>query len=451
MGVAVDTTTLPPRRKISAHNATVFVSPATVAAIAKAKEANPRPDDLELTEPSISTELVRVDPNVAFERRTRNRALVRPSRDTEIVERPRNLPSKWRDYEDLGLAPSAVTRGAQKLVVSTYRLLGFGILTIIVFVLVGYIGTTAFYFVNKSWITPVALSAGDEKVVSQQGQLAGLQNEREKLVHELEQSDRRIKAEQAFQAQFAKAIKHDAEGRRVALARVQQLAYAAGATRQQIQRTNADYSTESSSDMAAEYKARVITDDTMLAGKYQRAQIESANLSLAERQAEFDQRAAELQAQTQSLDSLLTNKRSGALSYDVLKIARDYETSKLELARETSNRERLKLAIERQDSIIEGLSQSAYLRAVKNDATVALVPYDNLEKAAKGTPLYACKLSMLWCRQVGEVLGILPGEVQIKHPKREAIVRGRMIEMKMTEPEAAFKEVLFLGGAPLMF
>jgi len=35
-------------------------------------------------------------------------------------------------------------------VVSSYRLLGFGILSIIVAVLVGYIATTVFYFLNKS-------------------------------------------------------------------------------------------------------------------------------------------------------------------------------------------------------------------------------------------------------------------------------------------------------------
>lgn len=435
--------TFPAQRQLTPSGTTVFVTPATVAAIARAKQR------------SNSKELVRVDHNVALERTDRNRGLVRrETRDTEIMERPPTGmdDGKWRQFEDLGLAPRPITRKAQKVVVSAYRLLGFGILSVIVFVLVGYISTTAFYFLNTTWITPVAVSANDEKVVTQQSQLAAQINEREKLVHELEQSERRIKAEQAFQLQFAKAIKHDVAGRRLALNRVQALASSAAATRRQIKSANAEFSQASQQQMAAEYDARLISRDSMLAGKHQLAQIESANLSLAERQAEFDQRAAELAAQTQSLDALLANKDSGtALSYDVLKIARDYETSKLELARETSNRDRLKNAIVRQESIIEGLSGSAYLRAVENGATVALVPYDNLHNAAKGTKLYACRLSMVWCRPVGEVSEILPGEVQIKHPKRDTIVRGRMIEMKMTEPDAAYKDVLFLGGAPLKF
>ena len=369
--------------------------------------------------------------------------------ETIKIDEPTVAP-KYQPYEDLGLAPKPVTKKLQKLIVSSYRLLGFGILTIIVAVLLGYIATSTFYFLNKSWVTPVALSANDEKVVGLQSQLAAQLNEREKLVAELEQSERAIKAEQAFQLQFAKAIKHDLEGRRQALDRVKQLAHSAASTRQEIRTTNGDYSASTVSKMENEYAAGLIDRDAMMSGKFQLAQISSANLSLAERQAEFDQRAAELRAQTQSLDALLGDKAAqSALSYDVLKIARDYETSKLALAQQTSNRERLKAAVQRQDQIINGVSQSAYMRAVANGATVALVPYTNLKNVEKGAPLYACKLNMVWCRQVGKVLDVLPGEVLVKQPHRESMVRGRMIEMQMSEPDAAQEEVLFVGGKPL--
>jgi 50S ribosomal subunit-associated GTPase HflX len=32
---------------------------------------------------------------------------------------------------------------------------------------------------------------------------------------------------------------------------------------------------------------------------------------------------------------------------------------------------------------------------------------------------------------------VLPGEVQVRHPARDMIMRGRMIEMQMTDPAAA--------------
>ena len=357
---------------------------------------------------------------------------------------------RWRAYQHVGLAPRPLTRMAQKLLVSAYRLLGFGVLTLIVVVLVGYIATTAFYFLSHTWITPVALSASDEKVVALQGELAAQLNERAKLAGELEQAEGAIAFEEAFQLQFARSIRTDLRSRRLALGRTQALAHTAAATRDEIRATNGDYSASTVSKMDAEYEARLIDRDAMLAGKFQLAQISSANLSLAERQAEFDQRSAELAAQAQSLDALLAGKAdTAALSYDVLKIARDYETSRLALARERGNRDRLKASIERQDAIIAGVRQSAYLRAVTDEATVALVPYANLGGVRKGTPLFACKLDMLLCRQVGTVLDVLAGEVLVQHPTRDAMVRGRMIEMQMTDAAAAQDEVLFVGRPPL--
>jgi hypothetical protein len=358
----------------------------------------------------------------------------------------------WKTFEDIGLAPSPLTKNAQKLVVSSYRLLGFAILSVIVLVLVAYIATTAFYFLNHTWVTPVAISASDDKVVALQTQLATQQNARAQLAGELDQAERAIAGEQAFQLQFAKAIKKDLDGRMLALDRAQQLSHDAAATRAQIQQTNESYSRSTVAKMKADYDTGLIDRQAMLAGRFQIAQISSANLSLAERQAEFEDRANELAAETQSLDAILADKtQTAALSYDVLKIQRDYEASKLQLAKDMEDRERLKTSLERIDKIITGVRQSAYLRALDDHATVALVPYANLDQLPKGTTLYGCKLSMIWCHEVGTVLDILPGEVLVKHPHRDTMLRGRMIEMEMTDAVAAQDEVLFAGGKPLAF
>lgn len=436
----------------------LYVTPATVNAIAKAKgerAANAHPLDLRELDgarllvhegiPATQCTLDIVEPApIMIPPAARERSKQRP-----VVE-PATVQEKWKAFETIGLAPKPITKHAQRLLVSTYRLLGFGILTVIVVVLLGYIGTTAFYFLNKSWVTPVAISPNDEKVVALQGQLAAQLNVRAQLVGELEQSERALKAEQTFQLQFARAIKKDLEARRRALGRVKQLAYAAAATRDEIRAAGDEFSTSSASKMEQDYKARLVDFDQVLAGKFQLAQITSAKLSLAERQADFDQRAAELAAQTGSLDAILEDKTlTSALSYDVLKIARDYEASKLAYAKELDNRKRLTESIARQDQIIDGINQSAYLRALADGAAVALVPYDNLSNVGKDTPLYACRFEMVLCRSVGKVREVLPGEVQVKHPTRDTILRGRMVVMEMTEQEAAQREVLFVGGRPL--
>lgn len=376
--------------------------------------------------------------------------------EPELHPHPEPQPAKWAVYERLGMgAPKLSSQQAAKLIVNAYRLLGFGILTIIVIVLVGYIASTVFYYFSDSWIVPMAVSPTDEKVVSLQAQLAEQQNTRDRIADELQQAERAILAQQRFQAEFAKAIRSDLEGRKLALGRIQALASAAAQTRTSIKNQNAAYANASRRRMAEEYAAGLIDRNAMLSGKYQLAQITSSNLSLAERQAEFETRAAELEAQTRSLDAILANAGNAgpALSYEVLRIKQEFEASRLDLAKAVEARDTLQASLARQDKIVAALKQSAYLRAVADKASVAFVPYGNLSNLSKGTSLYACKLGMLFCYHVGEVLEVLPGEVQGKHPHRDKNLRGQLVELKLDEDEqdAAADDVLFAGGRPILF
>ncbi|MBA3397753.1 MAG: hypothetical protein H0T89_34335 [Deltaproteobacteria bacterium] len=370
----------------------------------------------------------------------------------------------WAVYEQLGLgAPKvapAVTPSQKfgKLIVNAYRLLGFGILTIIVVVLVGYIASTAFFYVSSSWVVPMQVSAQDERVITLQAQLADQESARDRIVDELNQAERAIAAQQQFQGEFAKAIKSDLDGRKAALGRIRSLANAAASTRAAIKNQNQAFASSSRRKMADEYAAGLIDRSTMLSGKFQLAQISTSNLSLAERQAEFETRAADLEAQTRSMDAMLTSNREEAtgqdvaLSYEVLRIKQEYEASKLDLAKSIEARETTKAALERQDKILAALKQSAYIRAVADGASVAFIPYANLPNVKKGTGLYACKVGMVFCYHVGVVLEVLPGEVQFKHPQRDKMLRGQMIELKLDteDADAASDDVLFLGGKPLL-
>jgi hypothetical protein len=366
-------------------------------------------------------------------------------------------PAPWSQYEQLGLgAPKLGAQRAAKWLVSAYRMLGFSILTIIVVVLIGYIVSTAFFYMSSSWIVPMAVTTSDEKVVSLQGQLAEQQNQRDRISDELNQAERAIAAQQMFQAEFSKAIKGDLEGRKSALGRMRQLASAAAGTRAAIQSQNRAYAGAARKRMADEYAAGMIDRTAMLNGKFQLAQISGSNLSLAERQAEYETRAAELEATTRSLDSILTNAETTgdtALSYEVLQIKQQYEASRLELAKAIEMRDTLKASLARQDTILASLEASAYLRAVKDKATVAFVPYANLSKVKKGSSVYGCTLTMIFCHHIGEVLEVLPGEVSGRHPHRDKSLRGQLVELKLDDEdaEASTDDVLFVGGRPLLF
>jgi hypothetical protein len=365
-------------------------------------------------------------------------------------------PAPYAPYEALGLgAPKASTQRAAKLIVSAYRLLGFSILTIIVVVLVGYIAQTAFFYASSSWVVPMSVTPSDERVVVLQAQLAAQQNTRDKIADELAQAERAITAQQVFQAEFVKTITSDLEGRKLALGRIRELAASAASTRAQIRNANSAYAGASRERMAQEYAAGLIDRRAMLSGKFQLAQISTSNLTLAEHQAEFETRAQELEAQARSLDAILVNANptgETALSYDVLKIKQEYESSRLELARSIEQRDTLKASLARQDKIVAALSQSAYLRALHDHATIVSVPYGNLSHVSKGAPLYACRLGMILCHHVGKVIEILPGEVQFKHPHRDNGLRGQMVEVALdaADANAAADDVLFVGGKPVL-
>jgi len=380
--------------------------------------------------------------------------------------------TKWAVFDKLGLGKPADwkfqpkswlaklvklanvdAQRASKWLVSAYRLLGFSILTLIVVVLVGYITTTAFFYVSDSWIVPMAVTPNDEKVLSLQAQLSTQQDQRDRIADELNQAERAITAQQAFQLEFVKAIKGDLAGRRAALGRMKSLANTAAGTRSAIQSQNSAYAGAARKRMKEEYAAGMIDRNAMLSGKFQLAQISGSNLSLAEKQAEYETRAAELEATARSLDAILANAEDSGdlgLSYEVLQIKQQYETSRLELAKAIEARDSLKSSLVRQDKIIAALTGSAYLRAINDQATVAFVPYGNLGDVKRGEPLYACKLTLVFCYHVGEVLEVIPGEVQFKHPHRDKNLRGQLVELKLDadDAEAGMQEHLFVGGKP---
>jgi hypothetical protein len=367
-----------------------------------------------------------------------------------IRVKPR-VEDQWAIYESLGLGPpKAQPQSAQKFFVNTYRGMGFAILTIIVVVLLGYIATSVFYFVSDSWIQPMVVSRTDERVLALEAQVAEQENLRDQIAADLAHADRYIAVQQAFQAQFVDAIRADLEGREAALERARELADRYEGARKRVKASNAAYASASRKKMAAEYEAGLIDRSDMLSGKYQLAQITTSNLGLAERQAEYEARAEELESEARALQAMLDESGGDtALSYEVLRIKQEYEMSRLETTKAIENREALRSSLARQEAIIESLRQSPFLRAIDDDADVAFVPYGNLDNVSVGTPVYGCALEMFWCEWVGRVKEVLPGEVTFKHPHREKILRGQMIELDLGDRDAAEDEVLFVGDKPL--
>ena len=362
-------------------------------------------------------------------------------------------------YQQIGLgAPAAVAprQKATQAVVSAYRGLGFLILTIIVVVLVGYIATSVFYMVSDSWIEPMVVSPTDERVLTLKSQLAEKSNLRDQVALELQHTERFIASQQEFQAEFVKAVKADLAERKTTLRRLKSLASGYAGERSRIRKSNREFARQSKAQMHKEYAARLIDRSEYLQGAFQLGQIATSSLSLAERQVEFETRASEIDGEARALEAILTEKAAGdegSLSYDVLKVKQEYDSSRLETQKAIESRAALKESLARYDAILESIKRSPFLRAADHSANVAFVPYSNLDDVEVGSPVYACALEMIICHEVGSVRELLPGEVTYKHPFRDKDLRGQMVDLDLDDDErdAVAKSVLFVGGRPMLF
>ena len=361
----------------------------------------------------------------------------------------------WQDYEKLGLgqqALAAVHQKTSKMVVSAYRLLGFFILTLIVALLIGYITESIFYFVSDSWIEPMVVSKGDDKMVALSSALAAQENARDRIASDLNQAEQAIARQREFQTQFMATIKADLGGRKLVLGKLRGIAGQYASAGAAVNGTNSAYASAERDRMQKEFAAGLIDRRAMMAGNFQGAQITTSSLGIAEKRVETEARADELAMQVSSLEAILADKdASGVLSYEILKIKQEYDNSRLEMNKAIANRDSLKSSLERQDEIVKGLSGSSYLKALKDNASVAFVPYGNMKGVTPGATLYGCKLGMIVCHKVGKVIQILPGEIQQKHPHRDKMLRGQLAEVQIEDGAAAQDDVLFVGGKPMLF
>ncbi len=351
-----------------------------------------------------------------------------------------------------------------KLVVSSYKLVGFGVLTAILLGLVSYLGINLFYLTSSSWIEPTIVSPTDEHVLQLTAQSAEQSSQRDKLTAEratmaanLEDEKRIFAMDEELRVEFERAISSDLSARRAELAKLRTVARQYVASKRDILRSSRAFSKltrERNQQLGA---AHLVDDDQLIAGHYQRAEMANANLSLVDRAVAIDTQRVELERNTEALAGLSRAKSGGALSYDVLRIKQELNHVLLEEARARDLRDALAQslvaidkALTRHSETIATIENSPFLRATKGQVTVAFVPYDNLDRVKPGTPLYGCRAGPLFCSKVGAVQEILNGEVTMKHPLHNTLLRGVMVEMKLLDRKWAEHSVLFLNRSPLL-
>lgn len=255
---------------------------------------------------------------------------------------------------------------AQAALIKAYKITGLVALTVILVGLLCFLGSHAFYLVNRSWIRPQVLSATHPSVLSAMGTLSQESSRRDELIGERDE------------------LKAELQG------------------------------------------------------------IEK----ILEVNARFEEEFA-------AVDAEKVGQLRGAQGYEALVARRAYSEAVIEREKSAARKEvvirqiaRLDKSIARYDKIVQQIQDSAYIQATEKKITVAFVPYENLDNVQKGMPVYACKWGLLWCGQVGTVGNRLKGEVKDSHPQSGADLRGVMVEIRLTDKDAAEERALFVGKRP---
>ncbi|HEX4461180.1 MAG TPA: hypothetical protein VIA18_24540, partial [Polyangia bacterium] len=274
-----------------------------------------------------------------------------------------------------------------KWIVSTYKVVGFTVLTLIVLALVSYMGSTLFYWYSSSWLMPQVISPTDERVLQLSATLATQAGTRDKLQADYADAERVMVMQQQFLSDAKQAISDELADRKSELNGLLALNKSFQSTRAEVHSNGAAFSGLSRKRIAAEYGAHLIDRESAVAGAFQLSQIAAGNLSLAEKNVELDKRTADLMRETDSLAAIVAGKPAARHSYEILRMLQDMKRAEVELAKARDNHDAIGKSLGRYDQIVHTIQDSPYLRAAQKKDTIAFFPYDNVDKVKPGAPL----------------------------------------------------------------
>ncbi|WP_164019511.1 hypothetical protein [Pyxidicoccus trucidator] len=361
-----------------------------------------------------------------------------------------------------------VANRINSIVVSAYKFMGSVLLALIMLGLLSFLSVQGFFMVSRSWVTPTVMSPTDQEILTLNTQVAAQTSARDHVLAErrtvenrIADAERTITAERAFQQRFRVALHGERAARARVSRRLSELRREYGLAREEILTSNRAFSGLTRVRTDALYGARLLEQEDKLTINHHLAQLAQSNLSLAQSSVDLETRLESLNRELAGLAAveggLGKDSTPDGMTTDVLLLEREYTHSALELSRAEATLKSLREDLKALDDValryatlIASLRASPYLRAIEKDLTVAFVPYENLPQAGQGTPLYACSAKLFWCREVGVVGVVLEGEVSIKHPIRQYMLRGVMVEIQLSDSPAAREDLLHLGRPPML-
>jgi|HubBroStandDraft_1064217.scaffolds.fasta_scaffold06998_2 hypothetical protein len=367
--------------------------------------------------------------------------------------------------------PPFPTISLNKVVVSAYKFFGLVVLFAILLGLGLYLGQCALYFVHRSWVAPVIITASDPRVQDLSARRADASSRREAVAGQaaelrarLADAERTIEGEKAFQGQLKKALGSEMGAVQSQLRALDSLDGERDRATEAMRPANEAFAQLSRDRMQQLFDAHLIDNETMLTMRHLLAEMAGSDYGFKEKGVELQTRTSVLRHQLVSLagiDAMLGGKPGAATatSPDMVRLQEDYLQSVVSQARATDLRGALAESIQSNQSVvrqydrmIKDIDNQPLMKAATENMTAAFAPYENLDGVQAGTAVYGCRLlGVLGCFRVGAVVEILEGEVLQKHPVFQRELRGQLVQVQLDDVSWAHQPVLHLRRGPLFF
>ena len=337
-----------------------------------------------------------------------------------------------------------------KSVLTIYRVFAIMALYAVLAGVLAYAFVMGFYALNKSWATPVILSAFDEKSLDYMSKLVTSRQTIEDLKVDVTHLD----------ANLAEMKKHRAvldaldPALQKAIDRERGHDHATGPQLAELESQKQADNTKTQVLLGQMHEVETQIKSDLSNGLITKSDAEQQLAALNQEETAYtDSRIASVMLTDNILDKTTTGTKSleilekqAELRSEIAQLDITIAVDEKQLSEENRQIDRL------HDAIQTAKLSPYYLNATGNMRLYfAFVPYDNQAVAAPGAPIYDCYLNMIACRKVGTVKQVFKGEEVITHPIFKNQVRGLTILMDLTRRESAKSQTVFLGRKPLLF
>ncbi len=307
----------------------------------------------------------------------------------------------------------------------------------------------AFYAASHSWVAPAILARADKDTLDLTGKILTTQSTVEALKLDVGNLRKTLAEAQIHKAALEKlrpAI--DA-----AIARENQHRLETGPVLVDLDKQKQVDNVQTKKLLEQLAKVDAMIDEELASGLITKADAIQAKLEFSKSTSELtDSRIAATllkdsiqEKMTTTTTYLETLDKKVELESQIATLLISMETAQRQITTET-------VEIEQFDKALETAQQTPYWVAMQSgDIILALVPYDNQEVAVEGAPVYDCYLSFIVCHKVGTLKEKFVGEQHATHPIFHTDLRGYLVRLDLTDPNAGKSRTLFLGAKPLYF